>query len=511
MKLLIRADGDEKIGTGHVMRCLALAQAWQGAGGTVGYVVSSMTPALQNRLLIENISVYPMTAVPGGPQDAAQFVAVAQETKADWLVVDGYQFSGGYQTAVSQSGIPLLWIDDFGHAAPYTASLILNPNIYGAPKLYPQRLPATGLLMGCDYCLLRKEFWHWQGNLPQRTHREGPGHRVLVTLGGSDPDNVTEFLIEALAQVNLPMEVVVVVGGSNPHMARLETAVSHTPHIQLQRNVTNMPALMAWADIAIAAGGSTSWELCFMGLPTLMVILADNQEEIVQGLEQVGIVINLGWHTLLNAQTVVQRVTDLLQNLSLQTQMSQLGQKLVDGFGGRRAVQQMVARLIQPRPATLDDAALLFEWANDPITRQMSFHPQPISWQNHLQWLNGVLTDSAVFLLILQFQQAPIAQVRFDEDDTISISLSPTYRGKGLALPVLLAAMAYRAEKRPFSTLTAYIKPGNTASQAIFTQAGFACVGETTFSENICLKYIFTPSSTSLNSPVSIHHSSGLL
>lgn len=343
MKLLIRADGDEKIGTGHVMRCLALAQAWQEAGGTVGYVVASMTPALQNRLLIENISVYPMTAVPGGPQDATQFVAVAQETKADWLVADGYQFDGGYQTAVSQSGILLLWIDDFGHAAPYTASLILNPNIYGAPKLYPQRLPAAGLLMGCDYCLLRKEFWHWRGNLPQRTQREGTGHRVLVTLGGSDPDNVTEFLIEALAQVNLPMEVVAVVGGSNPHMARLETAVSHTPHIQLQRNVTNMPALMEWADIAIAAGGSTSWELCFMGLPTLMVILADNQEKIVLGLEQAGIVINLGWHDTINQETFIQKVISLLQNPQQQRQMGQLGQKLVDGYGPQRTVQAMQA------------------------------------------------------------------------------------------------------------------------------------------------------------------------
>lgn len=509
MKLLIRADGDEKIGTGHVMRCLALAQAWQGAGGTVGYVTASMTPALQNRLLTENISVYPMTAVPGGPQDAAQFVVVAQETQADWLVVDGYQFDGGYQTAVSQSGIPLLWIDDFGHAPPYAASFILNPNIYGAPELYPKRLPTTKLLVGCDYCLLRKEFWHWRrGEKPQK---ERKGHRVLVTLGGSDPDNVTEFLIRALGQVNLPLEVVVVVGGSNPHMARLETAVSHTPHIQLQRNVTNMPTLMEWADIAIAAGGSTSWELCFMGLPTLMVILADNQEKIVLGLEQAGIVINLGWHTLLNDETVVQRVKDLLQNSTQQVQMSQIGQKLVDGFGGRRAVQQMVAHLIQPRAATLNDADLLFEWANDPTTRQMSFHPQPISWQNHLQWLEGMLADSAVLLLILQFQQTPIAQVRFDEDGTISINLSPKHRGKRLAVPVLLAAITYQAEKRPFSTLTAYIKPENTASQAIFTQAGFACVGETILSGNSCLKYILAPSFTVLNSPFPIHHSSGLL
>ncbi len=344
MRLLIRADGDERMGTGHVMRCLALAQAWQEAGGTAGYVVASVTPALQNRLLAENMAVYPITAVPGSPQDATQLVAIAQETQADWLVVDGYQFDGGYQTAVSHSNIPLLWIDDFGHAAPYTASFILNPNIYGSPALYPQRHPTTGLLMGCDYCLLRREFWQWRGNLPQRTQRAQSGekvYRVLVTLGGSDPDNVTEFLIGALAQVKLPLEVVVVVGGSNPHVARLETAVSHTPHIQLQRNVTNMPDLMAWADIAIAAGGSTSWELCLMGLPTLMVILADNQEKIVQGLEQAGIVVNLGWHHTLNQATFIHKLTALLQNPHQQQQMGQRGQKLVDGYGPQRTAQAM--------------------------------------------------------------------------------------------------------------------------------------------------------------------------
>jgi RimJ/RimL family protein N-acetyltransferase len=347
--------------------------------------------------------------------------------------------------------------------------------------------------MGCHYALLRREFWPWRG-----WQREIPAtvRKILVTLGGSDPDNVTLLVIQGLLQLTaVPCEAIVVVGGSNPHVESLETAVVNTP-IHLKQNVHNMPELMAWADVAVAAGGSTSWELAFMGLPTLAVILADNQEKIVQGLEQAGVVVSLGWYHNLTAEQISAEIGRLLQNPAHRQEMSQRGQQLVDGYGAERVIQAMTRqnRLLRARPAVFQDAPSLFQWVNDPLTRQMSFYSEPIPWENHLQWLEKVLATPQRSLLIVEIWQnerwVAAGQVRFDEDGTVSIGLAPELRGKRLALPVLQTAVAFYYTCHPQKQLVAYIKPDNTPSQKIFTQAGFALAGSAEVAGNLCLKFV---------------------
>src|SRR5207249_1652332 len=122
--------------------------------------------------------------------------------------------------------------------------------------------------------------------------------KVLVTMGGSDPDNVTLKVIQALPQVEVQgLEATVVIGGTNPHYRELEAAILQLPlPIRLERNATNMPELMAWADIAVSAGGTTLWELAFMGLPNLVVVLADNQRPAAAHLGAIGAITNMGWH-----------------------------------------------------------------------------------------------------------------------------------------------------------------------------------------------------------------------
>jgi len=338
--IIIRVDASTKIGTGHVMRCLALAQTWQDTQGQPIFIMANYVPALEERLQAEGMKFFHLTTEPGSLADAQETAALAHQFEANWVVLDGYHFGGKYQQILKQSKLNLLFIDDYGHAAHYYADLILNQNISANEQWYQHREPYTQLLLGTRYTLLRREFWPWQ----QWQRTVSPvAKKVLVTLGGSDPDNVTLKVIQALQLLAVEeLEVVVVVGGSNPHYNSLEIAVQNSLiPIRLQRNVTNMPELMAWADIAISAGGSTCWELAFMGLPSIVLVLAENQRAIAEKLGQMKIAINLGWYEKFDRNLISINLGNLLADERSRIEMSQAGKYLVDGTGCDRVITMM--------------------------------------------------------------------------------------------------------------------------------------------------------------------------
>lgn len=343
MKLLLRADASTQIGTGHVMRCMALAQAWQEAGGQTILAMATEAPALETRLKVEGIEVVHLSILPGSVEDAQETVHLAQQSETSWVVVDGYHFGAEYQRIIKEAGLNLLFVDDYGHADYYYADIILNQNVYAHEGLYPNRESYTHLLLSTHYVLLRREFRQWPGW--KRSHAS-VASKLLITLGGADPDNVTFKVIQALQLLEVDeLEVVVVVGGSNPNYELLQTAAAESRFlIRLERNVTNMPELMAWADVAIAAGGSTSWELAFMGLPSIVLILADNQRASVEKLGTMAVAINLGWHEHVAVEEIVKAVSRLLVSAEARAEMTRLGLELVDGASSARVLRCMMAK-----------------------------------------------------------------------------------------------------------------------------------------------------------------------
>jgi UDP-2,4-diacetamido-2,4,6-trideoxy-beta-L-altropyranose hydrolase len=335
MKLFIRADASTTIGTGHVMRCLALAQAWQDADGKVIFVMATEAPDLKTRLKSEGMEVIHLPIEIGSAEDAEETVKLARQFDANWVVVDGYHFGAKYQEIIKESQLKLLFIDDYGHAKQYHADIVLNQNIHAYEGLYSNRQSYTQMLLGTSYTLLRREFWQWRG---WQRSLSLIANKLLVTLGGADPDNVTLKVIEGLQQVEVEgLEAVVVVGGSNPHYEQLRSASQKSKFpIHLKRNVTNMPELMAWADVAITAGGSTSWELAFMGLPSIVLILADNQRDTAEKLSKLNVVSNLGWHQDISEVEIAQAINKLLLAKQTRIEITRRGQELVDGYGTAR-------------------------------------------------------------------------------------------------------------------------------------------------------------------------------
>lgn len=325
------------------MRCFALAQALCEFSYSVTFAITRPIPSLEPRLQAGGIEIQHLNVTMiGSGDDANQLIQFAQQSQVNWIVLDGYQFDASYQERIKQAGYQLLLFDDYGHALHYYADLVLNQNLSADPILYQHRENDTQLLLGCSYTLLRQEFltWcHWRREIPAEAQK------ILVTLGGGDPDNVTLKVLRALQQISYEdLEVIVIVGGANPHYEQLKIESHKLPFsTRLVKNAANMPELMAWADLAIAAGGSTNWELAFMGVPTVVITIADNQRDIAQKLDQMGVVINLGWHLEVEEKAIAQMVSHLLRSPHQRQSMSQAARLLIDGKGSKRVVEAIQA------------------------------------------------------------------------------------------------------------------------------------------------------------------------
>jgi UDP-2,4-diacetamido-2,4,6-trideoxy-beta-L-altropyranose hydrolase len=477
MRLLIRADADARTGTGHVMRCLALAQAWREGGGAVTFRTACELPALLGRLTEAGAEVEPIEGQPGSVGDADGTREAARRLGASWVVLDGYHFGDDFQARVRE-GVRLLAIDDFGHAGRYAADLVLNQNLHARPELYRSREAHTELLLGPRYALLRREFWAARDLSPQR--QRGPASNVLVTLGGSDPDNVTLRVVRALCRVAIPdLTATVVIGAASPHRGAVEEAASRLANVEVLCDVADMAGLMARTDVAVAAGGTTTWERARMGLPSLVVVLADNQQALAEASQTAGLGWDLGSGRDLDEAKLAAALERLLRDPEAWAAMAKRGPELVDGQGARRVCRILERAAVTLRPATRDDIRQLWEWANEPGTRAASFSPEPIPWERHQRWFPIKLTDPhcIIFIAAVEWESNPLGQVRFEregDDAVISISLDASFRGRGYGPALIRLASAEAFRRWPVGRIVALIRADNPASRQAFRKAGFA-------------------------------------
>jgi UDP-2,4-diacetamido-2,4,6-trideoxy-beta-L-altropyranose hydrolase len=334
VRLVLRADAGVRIGIGHVMRSLALGQAWQEAGGDVSFLSHQLPDGLKKRLGREGFTVEALDEPPGSAADAERTRDRARALNARAVVVDGYQFDASYHATLKGAGLRLGVIDDYGHAGRYLADVVVNQNLGVAPTSYPEVTTHTQLLLGTRYAMLRREFR--RAATPLSRHPE----RVLVTLGGSDPDNVTLRLVEALASRGRALRALV--GGANPHGEVLRAAASRLG-CELRPSTDEMADELSWADAVVCGGGTTAWELCCLGRPSALVVLADNQRVVAAGVAAAGAGIDLGWYRDLDDDDVRSAVGQLLDPKRHQT-MSTAGRALVDGQGASRVVAALLER-----------------------------------------------------------------------------------------------------------------------------------------------------------------------
>jgi len=342
LPLLVRADADAARGSGHVMRCLALVHAWRERGGPAWFLSRCANPALRERIQAAGAEFLSLAPDASMELDLQSTLALITELTPSFVVLDGYDFDLDYQRALRATGHRLMVIDDTVRLPLYDADVLLNQSL-GAVRSNYNHNPDATLLLGPEYALLRREFVYWRSRL--HTVPE-TARKILVTLGGSDPDNVTLKIIEALRQLETArLQIRVVAGPANPHIDELEHAAADFPGpLELLTAVPDMAPLMSWADLAVTGAGGTCWELACLGVPALSLVIAENQRSIAEELAAAGAVVNLGWHTDVAVERVATAVNGLLYSSFRRLRMSQQGRALVDGKGASRVASALSQR-----------------------------------------------------------------------------------------------------------------------------------------------------------------------
>lgn len=344
--LIIRADADAARGAGHVMRSLALAYAWQARGGFVGFVSTQPNAPVRRRIQAAGAAAIELDRFHPDFGDIKTTVAYVEEVlqqsqKIPWVVLDGYHFDRAYQNKLRATGARLLVIDDNAHLPFYEADIVLNHGMQ-AQQLDYRCAPDCTQLFGARYALLRPEFIRTVDVEKLTPAKAG---KLLVTLGGSDPDNVTEKVLQALARIDCPLEVRVVVGPMNPHLKALQATVASLRHsVQLETTVQDMAVAMLWADLAVSAAGGTCLELAALGVPMVALVISDNQQLIAVELGKSGAAINLGWQRQILEVRIAEVLTQLIHAPQVREQMRLRGKALVDGRGAARVVDAMLEK-----------------------------------------------------------------------------------------------------------------------------------------------------------------------
>ena len=311
-------------------------------------------------------------------------------------------------------------------------------------------------------------------------HRNLARH-VVITMGGSDPPNATGRILEILSGFgDRRLQLSVILGPANTHRERLEpvlTALRGKHDVELLVDPPDLVAVLARADLAISAAGTTCWELASLGVPLAIVVLADNQLAGAEALAQRGIAVLLGCHKELNAGGVLPKLRDLLDKPELLRRLSNDARSLIDGRGAGRVAEHMATYPLALRAVTAADAAMLHEWANDPLTRRMSFSAETIPWESHVEWLKRRLADADCrFHVVQDADGRPLGQARLDRAGsraTLSFGLAPTARGKGFAARLVRLAAVDSLLAGWCQHVDAWVRPENVPSLAAFRRAGF--------------------------------------
>jgi len=479
--LIIRADSTHQIGTGHIMRCIALGQAWKDQGGRVTFLSYCESIVLQQIIRDEGFELVAVEKPHPEASDLVQLERYLQQcdkvSGKIWIVLDGYHFTLDYQMGIRNTGCRLLVIDDYNHLPEYHADIMLNQNI-GAEQLYYNCNSDCVKLLGCNYAMLRRDFLQYK-NIERKVHQKAKN--ILVTMGGADADNTTLKVINALKILNDPeLNIRVIIGPSNPNRHSLETSIKglESKISFVSPSPDQMPELMTWAETAITAGGSTCWELCFMQVPMLVVIAEENQKRVGLGLDKNGMAKCLGWHNELTPDNFAIEINKIINASEVRYQRLEKAKVSIDGKGLRRILRQLFVGKLSLRSVTINDCEQLWNWVNDALVRENSFSSELITWDEHKNWFEKVINDSFSSLYIAESERTEaVGQIRFDVVDNVAdidYFISSFYRGIGVGKYLVQEGiLKLKKDYNGALIFQGRVKPQNLVSNRIFEKLGF--------------------------------------
>ena len=356
MRVLFRVDATVSLGTGHLMRCLTLADALASRQIEIAFAGRISPASLAQSILRKGyrfVSIdEPTDGVLLDAKATQQAISETLQGRVSWIVVDHYGLDAQWERLVRPVAARIMVIDDLANRQ-HDCDLLLDQNFYvELEKRYLGLVPDTArCLLGPDYVLLRPEFAEARQRL---RHRDGSVQRLVVFFGGSDPTNQTQQALEGIQALGRPdISVDVIVGGANPFRNEIEAFCASRSWATYHCQISNMAELIAAADLGIGAGGAAMWERCALGLPTLTVVFADNQVRTTEDVAKTGAIVYLGWADKLSSSDYAAAIGSCLLRPEELTSISDRALALigVSNNGAESIVRAMAELTIDARGA----------------------------------------------------------------------------------------------------------------------------------------------------------------
>jgi UDP-2,4-diacetamido-2,4,6-trideoxy-beta-L-altropyranose hydrolase len=365
MLIYFRVDASLTIGTGHVMRCLSLAEQLRDEGNEIGFICREHHGNLMNYIQSKGFTLYtivnpvektsllhsdyrPYEEWLGVPWQAdaeetierLKIVKKLAKKSIDWLILDHYSLDVSYEKALRPHVKKILVIDDLANRK-HDCDLLLDHNYFDHMTSRYEGLvdPQCQLIVGPSYALIRKEF---QAAQSTNRIRDGRIRNVLVSFGGVDLTGETMKTLQALWPLGQQGLVInVLLGKMNPHNTAIMDFCRKMPRCSAYEHVENMRELMGKADLAIGAAGTTTWERCCLGVPSLVISTAQNQESLTEHLTRIGAIGFLGKSNEVTSWMIHERVKQMMTHPELCLEMSAHASRLVDGLGVQRIIKEL--------------------------------------------------------------------------------------------------------------------------------------------------------------------------
>ena len=464
-KVIIRVDGSSEIGLGHISRCCALAEMLKD-NFDIFFYTRATSEAIINDIKKYCAEVFLLNKNISYEEEASQWISNLDEENI--IVLDGYNFNTSYQQQIKNKGCKLVCIDDI-HAYHFVADIVIN-HAPGITKRIYSSEPYTKFYLGTDYVLL-KNFFLDEALKPQKTFNvhESP---VLICLGGADPNNFTQQVLQEILHLFPSAKINVIVGAAYKHLSELYKLINTNNCIALHQIIQakEMLMLMQQSHIAITSASTTALEyICVKGNLFLKCI-ADNQEDIYQSLIEKKC-----------AYPFESLKENFHSNITIPYQ-----HKLIDGRSNERLLKVFLALTTHLKLtisiASEEDVNTYFLWANDPEVRVQAYNTTSIQFNDHKNWFARKLNSENSKLYIFKFSNERIGQVRFDisKDRTalISYSIDKNFRGRGLAKKMLHTAIKKLIKESGITCFLAHVKSDNVPSIKVFENINFTIIDE---------------------------------
>lgn len=481
MNFVFRCDSSTQIGSGHLMRCLSLAEQVRKAGHHAHFICAPHKGSLHK--LVEDAHL-PLRLLSDDnlsqSQDADEVLGHLKQVNGSIImVVDHYNLDLEWEQEISKV-YKIVVIDDLERK--HDCDLLIDPNYRSSyDDLYKNRVPSRcQLFLGPQYSFLREEFRSATATGKKR-------NSVLVFFGGTDPSNETLKFIKTLDSIHQAPFFVIVISKSHSDIKTLLKLPSSNKY-RLEVQPSSMASLLSESQLFLGSGGTITWERMFLGVPGVVISVADNQTKIAEELGNDGQQIYLGDRFTINYSSAIELCGRLLTNGEWLSEISIKNRSLVKPI----LIDDVFAVLgvVALRLAIMEDAKFLYDLRNDESVRTVSVSKAEFSYEEHVEWLQKrISSDSPLFIIL--FDGVRVGQVRIDADLSLSIAVASRFRGMGIATEAISLAVNrfLRTRSLQNESFSAIIKEQNIGSVRSFEKAGFVRDGSAEIQGEKFLKY----------------------